>query len=1246
MNKPNVKDSIRVCWTFFLSILILFSTQMTINAQSNWVRTNPGGGGAVSMITGTANGTILSGSDLSGVYKSVDNGQSWTPIGSAQGLTRTHITSLAPHASDGNTFFIGTGSGIFKTNNGGNNVTQANIEVSANSGLGYVEAIEMCNVNQNKGYAAHHEWWSPNLTLLKTVDGGDNWFILTGNSLPAQGSIMRMMAHPQNDDLVYALLGKGRYNCSNPWLYKSTDGGWNWTRVAQNLGDILDFDLHPTNQQIVFTSTFQSNGCNTNGVWDYAAGDASTGELYRSNDAGWNYYQIGDYTGFINVSTANPNEISVTNFISALGDPNGLMGTWKTWDNGNSWYQTGSLSNWVKGWPVMQYAYVSSFYGFNKTVTKDEFNSGNYYATYGGWAWVTPDGGANFTNVATTEISPGKHISTGMDNINGNAIEVSDTDPNIIYVGYYDLGFWYSRDRGQSWTFSIPDSDAHVWYADGGSNVNFIVNDPARPNVVWATFGKEGTSTDGAVFKSTAYGENWQLSNSGLQYVGNTTHGMSMDMNSPVNNRTLFVTQDGDVFKSVDDGASWFMVLNNGGLKFTAVDEFNSQLVYAGGENGFWRSTNGGTNWAQTGLPEMRNQQSGTAFRDDIVPTFEGNNEKVWNGVFEIKVDPAIPNRVYASAYGNGKGMYRSNDGGLTWTKLYTDNFMRGIAIHPTNSDLLYISSGSAYHSGGYDADSKGFLTSEDGGQTWNSMNADMSWPFGGRMEIDKGPNPRLWAWSPGTGVQYTQVPGGVSEGCITIDNDFNDWSSIATLSTSNGYTTKAADDDDALYMYIDGNIDQSYQIFVDADNDNASGNEYTATNWGQMGANILIENGDIYTYNGTGFDWIWVYQGTVSANKTSAGLELKIDKSFFNTNVVNFGFLTRDANWTQTGFTPASNAATHIFSASLSCDVCPDADGDGVCDADDACPGIDDALIGTACDDGDSCTQGETYNSSCQCTNGTYIDADADGVCIGNDPDDNDACTPNACDTCISVDGNFSDWSSVPILSISNGFTIKATHDNDAFYIYVTGNLEANNQFFLDADNNNSGGNEYLSGNWGQTGFNYLIQNNNIASYIGSGADWIWDAWSPINVQKNSTEIEVEIDKSSFTTDIINFGFITRDANWAQTGFSPSNTPATYTLSSTFSSCNSSAADPHIITSANSIEIIPNPLVDKVVIDGVFGGYTLQVLDVNGTLVADYTGTTAPLIIDLNTLGAGIYFISIVNNLNGQINIHKMIKM
>jgi len=62
----------------------------------------------------------------------------------------------------------------------------------------------------------------------------------------------------------------------------------------------------------------------------------------------------------------------------------------------------------------------------------------------------------------------------------------------------------------------------------------------------------------------------------------------------------------------------------------------------------------------------------------------------------------------------------------------------------------------------------------------------------------------------------------------------------------------------------------------------------------------------------------------------------------------------------------------------------------------------------GTPCDDGNPCTLGETLDQDCNCTNGTYVDEDGDGYCIGLDSDDNDACIPDSSDpACNTGAGN-----------------------------------------------------------------------------------------------------------------------------------------------------------------------------------------------------------------------------------------------
>ncbi len=760
------------CYLIILLSLFLF---LEVIGQSDWTRTNPGSGGAVSMLVGTIDGALLSASDLSGVYISSNDGESWEVIGAEKGLTDTHIFSIGVDYTDANNFLIGTASGIYKTSDKGQTVSKSTIEVV--NGLGYIEAIELSISNPMIAYAAHHEWWNATLTLIKTIDGGDSWTITNFTGLPTDLNVLKLMVDANDENIVYALGGKGRFHCSLPLLYKSIDGGLNWSQIATNVGDILDFDLHPTNKDIAYVSTFSTNNCAVP-MWQYVQGNETTGALFSSSDGGNSFQEIGPYTGMISVGT-NANEISITNYLFpmdwSISPPayNNSMGTWTTNDGGSTWAQTGFLPNWERGWPVYNYVYTSSFYGINPTIKKDRMNPSRKYACFGGFAWLSTNNGDDFTNVATKEVSPGQFLSTGMDNINGNWIDVSDANANIIYAGFYDLGFWYSRDHGDSWIFSLPDYQLypdHVWALGGGSNANFVLNDPEREHVVWATFGKANKSTQGAIFKSTAYGENWQWSNNGLDYLGKNNHGMSIDINSPVNNRTLYVTQDGDVFKSINDGLDWVLVLANGGLKFTAVDNFNSQLIYAGGEAGFFRSTDGGITWTETGLPEMRYTQqiAGSVMQDDIVPTFgapwASPPKEVWNGVFEIKVDPILANRVYASVYGREKGLYRSEDGGLTWIKLYTNSYMRGIAIDPDDYNQLFISSSLAYHSGTYEEQSLGVLRSRDGGASWVEYTSNMEWTFGGRMEIEHCSDKHLWAWSPGTGIQFRNIQDGPIE--------------------------------------------------------------------------------------------------------------------------------------------------------------------------------------------------------------------------------------------------------------------------------------------------------------------------------------------------------------------------------------------------------------------------------------------------------------------------------------------------
>ncbi len=782
----NIPSLMKALFTILSVFLVL-----TLTAQHSWQRINPGGGGAIAVVGATASGMIVVASDLSGIYRSTDNGQSFDVVGANQGLLETHVSSFGFDPTDGDTFFAGTYIGLYKTTDGGENFTFVFPTASNQDEYSYVEDIAISASNPSIGYIAHHPSPEANGKVFKTTDGGDTWHPVPNENLPDDLHLVKLMVHPSDANIVYALSGKSRWGCGDADLYRSIDGGVNWNLIGDAEGDILDFDLHPTDPDIIFISTFQSTYLNNQQCMaldfeSYLVDDETQGELYESTNGGSSFSQIGEYTGIISVDNNNPSHITVLNSLYPF-DWYDDAGTWQTTNGGASWTHIGFVDNWQKGYSENQYfAFTGSYNGLNKTVTKDIFNSNRYYGSYGQWAWGSFDGGVTLNNISTHEISPNHWISTGVENLNGHCLDINDSNPNVIYMGTWDVGFWVSQDHGGSWTRWQPNYNTYPQYSwnlgdvpvptseakhGAGANVTTLLNDPERENVVWATFSSEqltdenseGVIAKTGLFKSENYGEDWVLLTEGLPSYDNMirTYGLAIKNSSPIDNRTLFFTVDGNVYRSEDDGMSWEMVLANGHLKFVEVDKFEGNNVFAGGKDGLWRSQDGGTTWEDIGIPEMHSFHANT--RPDIVPTWidwsdEENPIYPFEGIFDIETDPNVVGRMYVTVIGPDRGLYRSNDYGDTWINILVDSKMRGMAISPANSEVIYATSSMAYHSGGY-GNSMGIMYSTDAGLTWGEANEGMAYNYGGMIEVEMVDEPYVWAWSPGTGIQMAKVP-------------------------------------------------------------------------------------------------------------------------------------------------------------------------------------------------------------------------------------------------------------------------------------------------------------------------------------------------------------------------------------------------------------------------------------------------------------------------------------------------------
>jgi photosystem II stability/assembly factor-like uncharacterized protein len=195
------------------------------------------------------------------------------------------------------------------------------------------------------------------------------------------------------------------------------------------------------------------------------------------------------------------------------------------------------------------------------------------------------------------------------------------------------------------------------------------------------------------------------------------------------------------IYKSTDGGNSWRFM----GLEKTqhigriVVDPRNANVVWvaamgptwmAGGDRGLYKTTDGGTTW------------------NKVKAGLNANT-----GFIDVALDPRNPDVVYASSWeryrnayslnsgGPGSGLWKSTDGGATWTEIKGSGYPEGrkgrigIGIARSNPDVVYALTEAAtmepnqpYRPGQIDAN--GLYRSTDAGKTWQKMNSKNVRPF------------------------------------------------------------------------------------------------------------------------------------------------------------------------------------------------------------------------------------------------------------------------------------------------------------------------------------------------------------------------------------------------------------------------------------------------------------------------------------------------------------------------------------
>ncbi len=459
-----------------------------------------------------------------GVLKSTDDGQTWKATGLSWDLSDNHIVNrILLDPNDNNTLIAFSSDGIYKTTNGGNTWDKINFKK-------FIDAEYKPN-DFTTLYAANRYG-----DMYKSTDGGKSWNI----SYNGNGKRVELAVTPDNNNIVYAIITDNKSGLEG--IYKSEDSGSSYKKIY------------------------------------------STKNLLGSDKSGNGSGGQGFYDLSLAVSPNDENTVLV-----------GGVNTWRSTDGGKNWK---IIAHWSDQYPQTVHADVHDI-SYRKNGDVFECNDGGVY--------ISSNHGTYF-----------KDKSNGLVISQIYKFSVSQTKNGIVINGLQDNGTKLRSEYG-------------IWRdVQGGDGMECII-DYTNHKIQYATV------YYGRIFRTT---DNWQYDRKEITPSGVEGAWVTPYIISPTNHNTIYAGYS-DVWKTTDKGNSWKKISNINvtyKLKSMAISS-DASVLYVASSNKIWKTTDDGTTWTQitNNLPvSYYTNISYISVKDDnpnhVWVTIGGYNNK---GVFE-----------------------------------------------------------------------------------------------------------------------------------------------------------------------------------------------------------------------------------------------------------------------------------------------------------------------------------------------------------------------------------------------------------------------------------------------------------------------------------------------------------------------------------------------------------------------------------------------------------------------------------